>query len=45
MRFIQVFDSNGGNNIWDHHQGVNKKLPENCLQTDVYGNVVKEILV
>ena len=35
VRFIQVFDSQGGNNIWDHHNGINKKLPENCAQTDL----------
>lgn len=35
VRFIQVFDSQDGNNIWDHHTGINKKLPNNCAQTDL----------
>ena len=35
VRFIQVFDSQGGNNIWDHHTGINKNLPDNCVQTDL----------
>ena len=35
VRFIQVFDSSRGNNIWDHHGGINKRLPDNCAQTDL----------
>ena len=35
VRFIQVYDSSGGNNLWDHHGAINKKLPENCAQTDL----------
>ena len=34
VRFIQVFDSSGGNNVWDHHGNLNKRLPKNCRQTD-----------
>ena len=35
VRFIQVYDSSGGNNLWDHHGAINKRLPENCAQTDL----------
>ena len=35
VRFIQVFDSSRGNNIWDHHAGINKRLPDSCAQTDL----------
>ena len=35
VRFIQVFDSSGGNNVWDHHGGINNRLPKNCRQTDL----------
>ena len=35
VRFIQVFDSSRGNNAWDHHGGINTRLPENCRQTDL----------
>jgi hypothetical protein len=35
VRFIQVFDSSGGNNVWDHHGGINSRLPKNCRQTDL----------
>ena len=35
VRFIQVFDSSRGNNIWDHHNKINSRLPANCRQTDL----------
>ena len=35
VRFIQVYDSSRGNNVWDHHGGIRKRLPENCAQTDL----------
>ncbi|MEE3373189.1 MAG: DUF1501 domain-containing protein [Planctomycetota bacterium] len=35
VRFIQVFDSSRGNNVWDHHNGIHTRLPENCRQTDL----------
>ena len=35
VRFIQVYDSSRGINIWDHHDGIHNKLPENCALTDL----------
>lgn len=35
VRFIQVFDSSRGNNVWDHHNKINTRLPDNCRQTDL----------
>ena len=35
VRFIQVFDSSRGNNVWDHHNQISSKLPANCRQSDL----------
>ena len=35
VRFIQVYDSSRGNNVWDHHSEIRKRLPDNCVQTDL----------
>ena len=35
VRFIQVYDSSRGNNVWDHHGNLRTRLPDNCQQTDL----------
>jgi hypothetical protein len=34
VRFVQVYDTAGGNNSWDHHGGLKTNLPRSCARVD-----------
>src|SRR5262245_10634324 len=34
VRFVQVYDTAKGNNLWDHHGGLKAGLPQRCAAVD-----------